>query len=208
MNRVVIGDVVRTPSAQTFMLATPRRDYGQVQLALAGDHQIANAIVAVRLLEEADARGLSIGPDAIRDALTRVRWPGRLEHVGLPNGADALLDAAHNPAGADALASYLATIGTPRPLVFSAMRDKDATLMLQALLPAISRVVVTRASNPRAAEPAGLAALIRTLHPSRPVEIVEDPAAAVAHASHGGQHIVVAGSIFLLADVMKGMHRS
>ena len=209
MAGTTLGTVRRSGDGhQRFTLATPVRDYGEVQLALAGAHQVTNAVVAVRLLEVAEARGVTIGREAIVDALETVEWPGRLEHVRTANGADVLLDAAHNAAGAARLAEYLSEAGTPRTLVFSAMRDKDVTSMLQAILPLVAGVVITRASNPRAHEPATLAALVRSIAPTLPVEMVESPEEALARASAGGAPVIVAGSIFLLADVMRGLRRS
>ena len=83
------------------------------------------------------------------------------------------------------------------------MRDKDVDGMLTVLLPAIGRVVVTRPSNPRAADPEELAARIRALQPALAVEIVASPTAAVARAAELSTRVVVAGSIFLLGDVMQ-----
>ena len=209
MDGVRIGEVASLPSgAQRFTLCTAARDYDEVELALGGAHQVDNAVVAVRLLEQLEDLGLTIGAVAITRALASVRWPGRLELVPLPDGRSALLDAAHNAAGAEALAAHLGRGAERRPLVFAAMRDKDATAMIRALAPCVARVVVTRASNPRSAEPADLAALIRQLAPGVPVETAETPAGALARAWHSNPHIVVAGSIFLLADVMKELGRS
>src|SRR5262249_27157922 len=59
-----------------FGLRTPRRDYGDLTLALAGDHQIANAVVAVRLLETLDQRGVPVSAPAIATGLAEVVWPG------------------------------------------------------------------------------------------------------------------------------------
>jgi len=206
---VHVGPVTTVANGQQqFALRTVTRDYGRVQLALAGAHQLGNAAVAVRLLEVAEHQGIAVGAEAIRRALGAVQWPGRLQHLTLANGADALLDAAHNGEGAAALAQYLGSLGAPRPLVFSAMRDKDVTTMLQALLPAVSDIVITRASNPRAAEPADIARLVQTLAPDRRVSTCESPAEAIARASHGGQDVVVAGSIFLLGDVLEAVRLS
>jgi dihydrofolate synthase/folylpolyglutamate synthase len=114
------------------------------------------------------------------------------------------MDAAHNPAGAAALASYLHESGDERPaLVFSAMRDKDVDGVLRALLPAIGAVVVTRASNSRAADPAELAERVRAIEPALPVVIAPAPRDAVAAAWKLRPRIVVAGSIFLLGDVLR-----
>ena len=183
-------------------LRTPARDYGEVRLALAGAHQVGNAVVAVRALETLEARGLRVPAAAIVRGLAEVSWPGRLDVRRFPDGRELLLDAAHNPAGAEALASYLTASGGRRPLVFAAMRDKDVTGMLRALLPAVGALVVTRASNARAADPASIAELARAIAPALPVEVVEHPRDALVAAWRLGPRIVVAGSIFLLGDVL------
>jgi len=122
----------------------------------------------------------------------------------LADGRELLLDAAHNPAGAAALASYLLTDGGPaRPLVFAAMRDKDVAGMFAALLPAASHLVVTRASNARSADPVVLAEKARAVAPGLAISIEPAIAGALAAAWRDSPRIVVAGSIFLLGDVMK-----
>jgi dihydrofolate synthase/folylpolyglutamate synthase len=191
-------------AASVFDLRTPVRDYGTLRLALRGEHQIANAIVAVRLLEQLDGCGIRVPADAIREGLAQVTWPGRLDHRTLAGGRELILDAAHNPAGAAALASYLTNIGGERPvLVFGAMRDKDVHGMLSALLPTVSRMIVTRASNSRSADPEALAAEARAIAPFLNVEVVASPAAAMAAGWSSSSRVVVAGSIFLLGDVFK-----
>ena len=182
--------------------------YRDVRMALAGDHQIANAAVAVRLLEAVDARGLPVPPRAIAAGLERVHWPGRLETRRLPDGREALLDAAHNPDGAAALAAFLRRDGTRRPLVFAAMRDKDAGGMLEALAPVIGALVVTRPSHPRAADPSDLAAVARRVAPGLSVTEAANVPDALAAAWSLAPRIVVAGSIFLIAGVMNEINRS
>lgn len=196
-----------TPGAvgdNLFRLRTPTRDYGTVRLALRGAHQAANAIVAVRLLETLDARGVAVPPPAVVGGLEQVSWPGRLERRTLSGGRELILDAAHNPAGAAALASYLTSAGgTPPVLVFAAMRDKDARGMLRVLLPAVGRVIVTRAANSRSADPDALAADVRTISPTVGVDVVPAPVEALGAAWRISPRVVVAGSIFLLGDIMK-----
>jgi len=213
---VVVGDVVPKALAVISRIAHERgaelirasgteRDYGPLHLGLRGEHQLANARVAMRVVETLERLGVTIGAEAIVDGLTNVRWPGRLEHRTLPDGREVILDAAHNPAGAAALASYLRSLeggGAKPALVFAAMRDKDVDGMLTVLLPAIGHVVVTRPSNPRAADPEELASRIRALDPSLAVEVVAAPGAAVERAARISARVVVAGSIFLLGDVM------
>ena len=206
------GVEVSAPTAdaigQRFHLKTPSRDYGAIHLALAGRHQVTNAVIAVRLLEQLESSGVRIGSDAITHALAAVRWPGRLQQVQLADGRTVLLDAAHNAAGADALAQHLRTLSSPRPLVFAAMRDKDVESMLRALAPAVSSIIMTRASNPRATDPAELAAVARTIAPTLTIDIADEPSAALDHAWARSPEIVVAGSIFLLADVLKLLERT
>ena len=91
----------------TITLDTATRTYGPVRLALAGEHQVANAFVAVALLEALDDAGIHVDRRAVETGLADARWPGRLDRVALPDGRRALLDAAHNAAGARALAAWL-----------------------------------------------------------------------------------------------------
>jgi dihydrofolate synthase/folylpolyglutamate synthase len=138
------------------------------------------------------------------DGLTRVSWPGRLDLRRFDEGREALLDAAHNPDGAEALAAYLRDTWPERPpLVFAAMRDKDVRGMLRALVPAVGSLVLTRASNPRSADPAALAAVAREVAPALPITIEPSRMAALNTAWQQSRRIVVAGSIFLLGDVLK-----
>jgi dihydrofolate synthase/folylpolyglutamate synthase len=216
---VVVGDVVPEAFAVIERIAgergaeliradAPARDYGPITLGLRGAHQVRNARVAMRVLETLERLGVTIGRQAIVDGLSTVTWPGRLEHRTRGGGREIILDAAHNPAGASALASYLRSLeggrrGGAPALVFAAMRDKDVDGMLKVLLPAVGHVVVTRPSNPRAADPEELASRIRALQPALAVEVVVPPAAAVARAADISTLVVVAGSIFLLGDVMQ-----
>jgi dihydrofolate synthase/folylpolyglutamate synthase len=174
-------------------------------VGLMGAHQRANAAVALTILETLNARGIRVPADAMAQGLAKPEWPGRLDLRRLPDGRELLLDAAHNPAGAAALASYLRDwCGADKPpLVFAAMRDKDIARMFDALLPTVSALIVTRASTSRAAPPDELAAAARRVAPALPIFVEPTPQNAVAAAWQRSNRIVVAGSIFLLGDVLK-----
>jgi len=198
----VIERVARERGAA--IVRTTAADAGGFAIHLAGAHQRSNAGIAVRLLEILDASGIRIPAHAVGAGLADPQWPGRLDTRRLADGRELLLDAAHNPAGAAALASYLLTGGgPPRPLVFAAMRDKDVAGMFTALLPAVGGLVVTRASNARSAEPEALAAHARGIAPGLPIAIEPIVEEALAAAWRHSPRIVVAGSIFLLGDVLK-----
>lgn len=188
-------------------LISPRNDYGTVTLALRGDYQRDNARTAVRVLEAVADVEPRVTPDAISTGLRSARWPGRLERLSLPDGRTLLLDAAHNPAGAAALAAYLRQDGPPRPLVFAAMQDKDLAGILRALAPPVTESLwVTRASTARSAEPAQLASIAHSISPQWRVSIAETPAAALDGAWHESRSITAAGSIFLLGDLLTTLH--
>ena len=180
--------------------------YDDLRLPLAGAHQKANARVAVATLEAfAEARGLAIDPEAVRRGLAAVRWPGRLQLV--PGRPPVLLDGAHNPQGAMALAAELAVergAGRPRPvLVFAAMKDKDVAGLISPLLPHVVRVVATRPGVDRAEDPEVLAATIRGA--GTPAETASGPAEALARARElagSDGFVLVAGSLYLVGSVL------
>jgi dihydrofolate synthase/folylpolyglutamate synthase len=176
------------------------------ELALRGRHQIANAAVAFCLMTELAALGVGLDPQSMRAGLAKARWPGRLERVTW-RGAEVLLDAAHNPAGAQALADYLRETGwTDVTLVLGVMRDKDAAAMLSAVLPCCAVLVCTTPPSPRALAAEALAALASSLCaglPAAPDRIVAiaDSAEAIAHACRDAKRVVAAGSIFLIGPL-------
>jgi dihydrofolate synthase / folylpolyglutamate synthase len=189
-------------------LATPMRDYGSIALALRGRHQVQNAVVAVRLLEELGAT-IAIPAGAIVTGLSDVRWPGRLELVEAAPGRQVLLDGAHNPAGAAALARYLTeTCPAGLPLVFAAMRDKDAAPMLEALRLSATTIVFTEPHNPRTRCAAELVDLARARgFPAGRLEVERDPAAALERAWTMGPLVCAAGSLFLIGELLDALGR-
>jgi len=183
----------------TLDIRTPIRSLDRLTPALRGKHQRDNASVAVALLDELARQGIGIPDDAVRDGLVNARWPARLERF-VVRGVELLLDAAHNPAGARALASHLEEIGWSRiTLVFGAMRDKDVTGMLEAVGGRCETIVCTTAPSARALPAAELAQLARRFAPA--VESIDDPAAALERALALRRPIVAAGSIFLIGPL-------
>jgi len=143
--------------------------------------------VAVAVLETWSAVVSPIATAAIVTGLTECEWPGRLEWLRLPSGAELLIDAAHNPAGATALATYLEDTGVaPLPIVIAIMMDKDASGMITPLRRVASRFVATTGAHPR---------------PRIPVQAEPSPEAAVVAATDGAPRAVAAGSIFLIGPL-------
>ena len=193
-------------------LHTPHAQYGPLLLSLRGAHQVANALVATRLLETARTRGIAVTEDAIEEALAGTEWPARLEMLTVDAGGRVLIDAAHNPDGANALADYLREWHPERPpLVISVMRDKDVDQILATLIPVTSTVIATRAPSPRAIPENELAMRIgnvqRRLGRPAAVTVIADPATAVATALTRSTVVCVAGSIFLAGAVRDALNR-
>jgi dihydrofolate synthase/folylpolyglutamate synthase len=186
-------------------LDTPRHQYGRLALALRGRHQVANALTAIRLLEELAADGHVAVPErAIRAAVTDVTWPARLE-VSEMAGVPLLIDGAHNPAGARALARHVRdTYGRRLPMVVGVMRDKKIDALIAALAASASQFVFTAPATPRAAPPEELLAAVRRLDLPVPAMTSASPREAVVAASAFGTPVVVAGSLYLAGEIRAG----
>ena len=178
------------------------RHYPPLTLALPGGHQLENAAVAMAIMERWSMMRSHVSTDAIVTGLTDCEWPARLEWLRLPGGGELLIDAAHNPAGAHALASYLEETQPSRlPIVFAAMADKDAAGMIKALAQRASLFVATTVAHGRARPADQMAAEIRTHAPGVEVIAVAEPEAAVARALARSPKAVVAGSIYLIGPL-------
>jgi dihydrofolate synthase/folylpolyglutamate synthase len=198
----VIDEVAR--SNQAPLVNAAASDVRDFEVGLSGIHQRSNAAVAMRIVECLEHRGVSVGRAALVEAIRQTHWAGRLDLRRLADGREILMDAAHNAAGAQALARYLDSLpGGPLPLVFAAMRDKDAAAMFRMLLPSVGALLLTRADNPRSAEPEELARIARELAPSLSVDVASSLPEALELAWRRSNRILTAGSIFLLGDVLR-----
>jgi len=169
-----------------------------LRLGLLGAYQPGNALLAVTA-----ARVLGAGERAIREGLARARWPGRFE-VRRRAGGWLVLDGAHNPAGARALAASLATYfgDTPVTLIFGTLRDKDAAGILQPLLARSRRVILAPFPSPRAVAPADLLALVpASQRPAEAPSVAE--ALALAEADGEASLVCVAGSLALVGEALR-----
>jgi dihydrofolate synthase/folylpolyglutamate synthase len=174
-----------------------------IELPLTGAHQAVNATVAVALLHSLRARGVDIPPGTIRQGLARTYWPGRLEM--LSEQPAILLDSAHNRDSATRLRNALDIFPHRRLiLLFGVSGDKDITGMLEILGAEADAIILTRSFHPRAADPARLAPIVRTLFPDKPVILTDVSASGLQRALElaGPEDLIlVTGSIFVVAAV-------
>jgi dihydrofolate synthase / folylpolyglutamate synthase len=176
-------------------------------LPLHGEHQASNAAIALAAAEALIGAGPQqpIDPEAVRAAFARVQSPGRLERVAAgPGVPTVLVDAAHNPHGARALAEALTSEFTFTRLVavIGVMRDKDARGILEELEGVVQEVVVTANSSPRAMDADELGALAAEVFGAARVSVEPDLRRAVEQAGElaeeggvSGVGVIVTGSV-------------
>jgi dihydrofolate synthase/folylpolyglutamate synthase len=184
--RAGAGEVVRVTAAD--------RDALAAELGLGGAHQRDNAALAA-----VTARRLGIDEPAIAAGLRAARLPGRLEIVaGVP---ERVLDGAHNPDGARALAAALDAMPPRRVVaVVAAAADKDVAALLAPLAGRFERIVATRFANDRALDPDRLAAAVAAALPGVPVSTAPSIAAALVEAERGAERVVVFGSLYAVGE--------
>ena len=160
---------------------------------LPGEHQVENARTAIAALESAGAPG-----EAIRLGIAQTCWPGRLERVA--EHPEIILDGAHNPAGARALAAYLDRFYDPLRvwMIYGAMRDKAVAELAGILFPRARHVIVTAPAQARAARPEA----IRELSDHHSIEVAPNLRTALALAGRAAPEdaIFITGSLFLVGE--------
>lgn len=160
---------------------------------LAGEHQVGNAVTAICAL-----RALGIPERAIEAGIAATRWPGRLERIA--EAPEIVVDGAHNPAGARALAAYLDRFygGRRVVLIFGAMRDKAVDEIAGILFPRAAEVILTAPQQTRALAPEALRNAVD--HPNARVAATVAEALSLARERSADSAIFVTGSLFLVAE--------
>jgi len=192
-------------------------EYDEVFLPLYGAHQAGNAVCALAAVEAffglrggvAEGRG-PLDIEVVRAAFARATSPGRLEIVR--RSPTVVLDGAHNPAGAAALAAAIEEGFDFDRLVavVAVLDDKDAAGLLERLDPVIDSVVVTTNGSPRALPAAALAEVARDVLGDARVEVagrlddaIEQAVTAVEAGGLGGGGVLVTGSIVTVGEARR-----
>lgn len=195
-------------------------------LLLKGGHQVDNTAIALAALDLLPQQGFTVSEDNIRAALTRVRWPGRLEYFcrdcasgktvdcpAEPLAADDgnlrryLLDGAHNPAGIVSLTGSLDSDFVYRKLicVWASMADKDIAKTLNAIAPYCHRLIFTRPESERSATAEHLRDFLPDSLKERAIASASIAEALARAAAEAGPEdlICVAGSLYLVGAARK-----
>ncbi|MBW8328879.1 MAG: bifunctional folylpolyglutamate synthase/dihydrofolate synthase, partial [Thiobacillus sp.] len=172
--------------------------------AMAGAFQLRNAAAALVGLEALGDR-LSVSEEAIRRGLATARAPGRFQRIA--RAPDVILDVAHNPEAARALAATLREqpVAGRTLAVVGMLADKDAAGVFAALHDEIDAWWTCTPESPRAQDAAALAAILRTHADRAPISVQPDVNAALAEAQSAareGDRILVFGSFYTVAAVL------
>jgi len=204
------GVVHRVPAVggQLVTLQGLRGRYEDLFLPLHGAHQAQNAAVALAAVEAFIGGEEPLADDVVRRAFAEVTSPGRLEVVR--RSPTIVLDAAHNPHGAEALGAALEDSFAFDPLigVVGVMGDKDAEGLLAVLEPRLAHVVCTRASTDRATDPEVLGEIAREIFGEDRVSVVPrladalDVAAGLAESGEGQRSSVGTGAVLVTGSVI------
>jgi dihydrofolate synthase/folylpolyglutamate synthase len=168
--------------------------YPDLHPRLLGRHQMENIAVAIQA-----AKCLGIARDDIVRGANAATWPGRLERIGR-----FLLDGAHNPDGARALARFLEEFYPEGVwIIFGAMADKQYEEMISILRPHAQQFVFTKPKNSRAKEPRDLQALV----PGSRSELTSEDAITFAEThAPAGSTILICGSLYLIGEARSVLH--
>lgn len=191
---------------QTVMLETPDGPLPRVKSPLIGAHQAGNiALAAAAVRELASIAGVSLDDAALVRGLEQVEWPARLQV--LRRDPPVLLDGAHNPHGARALADALHELAGRKPvgLIINMMADKDVASVARILAPCARRAWTVPIPGERALDPKRMADALRG-EGLREVESAGFDAAwdaACAWAAREGGWVCIAGSLYLAGEVLR-----
>ena len=168
----------------------------EIHCPLAGEHQVMNALTAAVALD-----CLGVPRATIENGIRQTRWPGRLEL--LRERPDLILDGAHNPAGARALAAYIERFYQGRRiwLIYGTMRDKAVGEVAGSLLPLASEVILTAPDQGRAARPEALREYLD--YPKARVAQTLPEALEMTRGAAPEDAIFITGSLYLVGEARR-----
>jgi dihydrofolate synthase/folylpolyglutamate synthase len=195
----------RTEEHQRFTVLTPERAYTNLEIPLAGQHQLENATLALAALEVLRNQGISWDERALREGLRNVRWPARIDVV--EHNPTIVVDGAHN---ADSMEKLLLALHDSFAMhrlivVLSLTSDKDLAGVARALAQA-DIVILTRMVNPRAATIESMQKAFVEHAPHVTIYTTQDSRAAMNLAldlAESSDLICATGSLYLAGEVLR-----
>ncbi len=189
-------------SPQGLQIRGLKNNYRNLRLKLLGEHQAANAALALGVVESLSARGFDIGALAIRRGLAQAVWPGRCEVIQKKPWI--ILDGAQNAASAQVLSKAIKENFLYRRLilVLGICADKDIPGVCRYLSRMADEVILTRANTTRAVAPGKLTAYFKP----KPylTQSVKEARILAAKLAAGKDLVLVTGSLFVVGEFRNG----
>ncbi|NTV50509.1 MAG: bifunctional folylpolyglutamate synthase/dihydrofolate synthase [Geobacteraceae bacterium] len=177
------------------------RTLTQITPGISGQYQSSNAAVALAAAESLEAGGIRITTPAFKEGISKAYWPGRMELI--PGTPRLLLDGAHNPAGASALAESLKKYSYSRLiLVTGVCDDKDIDQIYAPLMPLIDSVYTVTPAVERALKDEELSFFFhrKSIAAQSCGSVVNGVCKARSEASEEDL-ILICGSLFVVGEV-------
>ncbi|MDB5311524.1 MAG: fgs [Gemmataceae bacterium] len=194
------------PGSPLVTVTTPRGTTGAVRAKLLGEHQAANAAVAVAAVHQLRDTGMPVPDAAVVRGLQEVQWPARIEVISRRPAV--VLDTAHNVPSTEALVKTLresVPVAGHTAVVFAVSSDKQYPDILRLLAGYFDRFHLTQyGNNPRCVPPEKLAAVLEVVAPGKSATVhpTSGDAWAAARAAAGPDDLVcVTGSVFLAGEL-------
>lgn len=199
--RVLSADL----SGYKVSIETGSATYPAVRVPLAGRYQLENLAVVVALVESFGREaGIDVAGKGLADGLSSVRWPGRFQVVSA--SPLVIVDGAHNPDGAKALADTLKRFlkGRPVAMVLGMCDDKDARSFVQAFGGMVQKCWAVRIRSERSLAAKDVAGICRLMKwDTVEATVPEAVADGREWAKKTGGALVVTGSLFLAGEVLE-----
>ncbi|MDR1247205.1 MAG: bifunctional folylpolyglutamate synthase/dihydrofolate synthase [Clostridiales Family XIII bacterium] len=208
--RIKARSVTKSASGYSFSANIFGKSYSDIRLSMPGMHQVRNAICALCAIELLRSKSLITTDGAlIREGMAEARQPGRFEVIaGKPV---IVLDGAHNPAGAEAMAETALDLFKDKRilLVAGVLRDKELPAMIEHFDRVADAYIATEPDNERRLSAGELCG--RLSKTGKPCSVSAEPLRAAAEALRRRDDfdvIIVSGSLYLLGAVREYLYKS
>jgi dihydrofolate synthase / folylpolyglutamate synthase len=192
-------DIFYERTRQGFNVIAPFNEYPHLETRLLGEHQMINAAVAIGVIESLRFHDILLGVETIREGMANTVWPGRCEVIS--QKPLIVLDGAQNEASAAVLKKTVRENFNYKRLilVLGISQDKDIKGICRVFRDLADSVVLTKADNPRAAEPKALAGYFenRVVHLAENVKQAKEISKSIARKD---DLILVTGSLFVVGE--------
>jgi dihydrofolate synthase/folylpolyglutamate synthase len=203
---VLISSLKQDSEGTEFDLEIDDKIYRQLRIPLLGKYQTVNTAIAVATICSLRECGVEVEETAIREGLSKVRWPGRMHLFrGEP---EILIDGAHSPMAVESLLESIRGIWPGKRLItiFAANRDKDLEGMISQIAPETHKLILTRFDWPRAARPEEIAKFLGEGTEATRCETLASALEIAKEEALPTDLILITGSLYLVGEALKQMN--